>query len=103
MAAVDISPRPGAPLSHYVANKESRFVHFSASQSDQGVLEHIVRNEPANEQIMLTGSTSLISEIRVWHFLCLIRKGTNALSRPKGESRSIFDQILSRSKKWTSI
>jgi predicted O-methyltransferase YrrM len=55
------------------------------------------------EQIMLLGSTRLISEIRVWHFLYLIRKRSNALSRSKGESGSIFDQILSRGKKWSSI
>jgi hypothetical protein len=55
------------------------------------------------EQIMLMGSTSLISEIRVWHFLYLIRKRSDALSGSKGESGSIFDQILSRGKKWSSI
>ena len=167
MAAVDISPRPVAPLSHYVADKEGRFVHFSASQSDQGVLEQIVRNELANEldlvvddashtyeqtkvsfevlfpllqpggiyliedwswahrpeyqapdsrfskgqalsnllfeQIMLMGSTALISEIRVLKFLYLIRKAKDALSRPKSESGSVFDQILSRGKDWSLI
>ena len=142
-------------------------MHFSTSQSDGEVLEHIVRNELANEldlvvddashtyeqtkasfeilfpllqpggiyliedwswahmpryqspdapfskrhalsnllfeQIMLMGSTSLIAEIRVWNFLYLIRKARSACSGSKGESGSIFDQILSRGKKWSLI
>jgi len=55
------------------------------------------------EQIMLMSSTSLISEIRVWHFLYLIRKGSGASSGSKDESGSIFDQIRSRGKKWSLI
>jgi predicted O-methyltransferase YrrM len=55
------------------------------------------------EQIMLMGSTSLIAEIRVWNFLYLIRKARSAFSGSKGESGSIFDQILSRDKKWSLI
>ena len=167
MSAVDIKPQPVAPLSHYVADKEGRFVHFSTSQSDREVLEHIVRNELANEldlvvddashtyeqtkasfevlfpllqpggiyliedwswahrpeyqapdarfskrhalsnllfeQLMLMGSTALISEIRVWKFLYLIHKAKSALSRSKSESGSIFDQILSRGKELSFI
>src|SRR5437899_3086636 len=45
MSAVDISREPVATLCQYVADKEGRFVHFSTSQSDRGVLEHIIRNE----------------------------------------------------------
>lgn len=167
MAAVDISPRPVTPLSYYVADKEDRFVHFSTSQSDPEVLEHIVRNELANEldlvvddashtyeqtkasfeilfpllqpggiyliedwswahhrdyqspdaprferlalsnllfeQIMLMGSTPLISEIRVLKFLYLIHKAKDTLSRSKSEGESIFGQILSRGKDWSLI
>jgi len=163
MSAVDISREPVAALCHYVADKEDRFVHFSTSQSDREVLEHIVRSELANEldlvvddasrtyeqtkasfevlfpllqpggiyliedwswahmpryqsldapfskrhalsnllfeQIMLMGSTSLISEIRVWNFLYLIRKTKSAFSGSTGESGSIFEQILRRGKK----
>lgn len=167
MSAVDISGQPLAPLLQYVADKEGRFVHFSTSQSDRKILEHIVRNELADEldlvvddashtyeqtkasfeilfsllrpggiyliedwswahhpyyqapdapfskhhalsnllfeQLMLMGSTSLISEIRVWKFLYLIRKAKSAYSESKGESESIFDQIQSRGKKWSLI
>ena|GEM_PF-1500770 len=59
------------------------------------------------EQIMLLGSTSLISEIRVWRFLYLIHKTKSAVRRSdipqKVESGSIFDQILSRGRKWDLI
>jgi hypothetical protein len=55
------------------------------------------------EQIMLMGSTSLFSEIRVWKFLYLIRKAKSAFRGPKGESGSVFDQILSRGRKWSLI
>ena len=167
MSAVDIKPKPVAPLLEYVADKEGRFVHFSTSQSDREVLEHIVWNELANEldlvvddashtyeqtkasfeilfpllrpngiyliedwswahhpnyqssnapfskhhalsnllfeQIMLMGSTLLIAEIRVWTFLYLIRKAKTAFSGSKDESGSIFDQVLSRDKKWSLI
>jgi len=167
MSAVDISRDPVEPLRHYVAIKEGRFVHVSTSQSDGEALEHIIRNELANEldlvvddashtydqtkacfeilfpllqpggiyaiedwswahmpqyqspdasfskqhalsnllfeQIMLMGSTSLISEIRVWTFLYLIRKAKRGFSGSKGKSGSIFDQILSRGKKWDLI
>jgi len=167
MSAVDISQQPVAPLLRYLADKEGRFVHFSTSQSDGEVLEHIVRNELANEldlvvddashtyeetkasfeilfpllqpggiylvedwnwahtptyqspdapwskrhalsnllfeQIMLTGSTSLIAEIRVWNFLYLIRKARSAFSGSKAESGSIFDRVLSRNKKCSLI
>jgi predicted O-methyltransferase YrrM len=166
ISAVDIRPQPVALLSQYVADKEGRFVHFSASQTDEKVLEQIVRNELANEldlvvddashtyeetkasfeilfpllqaggiyliedwswahqpeyqtpnarfskrhalsnllveQLMLMGSTALISEIRVWNFLYLIRKAT-AYSGPKSGSGSIFDRILNRGKKWSLI
>jgi hypothetical protein len=55
------------------------------------------------EQIMLLASTYLIAEIRVWHFLYLIRKAKSAVSGSKDESGSIFDQIQSRGKKWSLI
>ena len=171
MSAVDISPRLVAPLLQYVADKEGRFVHFSTSQSDRKILEHIVLNELADEldlvvddashtyeetkasfeilfpllrpggiyliedwswahhpnyqapdapfskghalsnllfeHIMLIGSTALIAEIRVWNFLYLIRKTKTAFPAPdmgqEGESGSVFDQILSRGRKWNLI
>jgi predicted O-methyltransferase YrrM len=59
------------------------------------------------EQIMLLGSTSLISEIRVWSFLYLIRKAKDPLRGTdicqNSEGASIFDQILSRGRKWSPI
>src|SRR6266545_2852743 len=59
------------------------------------------------EQIMLLGSTSVISEIRVWRFLYLIRKAKSAVRRTDVsqnlENGSIFDQILSRGRKWSLI
>ena len=167
MSAVDISEKPVTALGHYIADKEGRFVHFSTSQSDGRILEHIVRNELGNEldlvvddashtyeqtkasfeilfpllqpggiyliedwswahtpqyqapdarfskghalsnllfeQIMLMGSTPMISEIRVWHFLYLLRKAKNVASRSKDETGSIFDQIRSRGRKWSLI
>jgi predicted O-methyltransferase YrrM len=59
------------------------------------------------EQLMLMGSTALIAEIRVWKFLCLIRKAESAVPArdvgQKGESGSIFDQIRNRGREWTLI
>ncbi|HEY7002119.1 MAG TPA: class I SAM-dependent methyltransferase [Candidatus Udaeobacter sp.] len=59
------------------------------------------------EQIMLMGSTLLISEIRVWRFLYFIRKAKHAVRRHDAsgnvESGSIFDQIVSRGKEWRLI
>jgi hypothetical protein len=52
---------------------------------------------------MLMGSKTVIAEIRVWGFLYLIRKAKNARSESKAENGSIFDQILSRGKKWSLI
>jgi cephalosporin hydroxylase len=59
------------------------------------------------EQIMLLGSTLLISEIRVWGFLYLIQKARSAVRGPTAaeneKSGSVFDQILSRGKNWDLI
>jgi predicted O-methyltransferase YrrM len=59
------------------------------------------------EQIMLLGSTLLISEIRVWRFLYLIYKAKGPVRRSDGtqsfESESVFDQILSRDRTWDLI
>jgi len=170
ISAVEISPKPVTPLLRYVADKEGRFVHFSTSQSDRKILEHIVPNELADEldlvvddashiyeqtkasfeilfpllkpggiyaiedwswahspnyqapdapfskrhalsnllfeQLMLMGSTFLISEIRVWKFLYLIHKANTALPAPdegRNESGSIFEQILNRGREWSLI
>ena len=58
MSAVDISEHSVAPLMQYVADKEGRFVHFSTSQSDRKILEHIVRNELANELDLVVDDAS---------------------------------------------
>lgn len=58
MSAVDISGQPVAPLLQYVADKEGRFVHFSTSQSDREILEHIVRNELADEVDLVVDDAS---------------------------------------------
>jgi cephalosporin hydroxylase len=58
MSAVDIRPQPVAPLLQYVADKEGRFVHFSTSQSDRKILEHIVRNELADELDLVVDDAS---------------------------------------------
>ncbi len=59
------------------------------------------------EQLMLMGSTSLISEIRVWKFLYLIRKAKTAVPVPddgqKDKSGSMFEQILNRGREWSLI
>ena len=171
MSAVEISPKPVAPLWDYLSRTENRSVHFRTSQCDGDKLREIVLGELADEldlvvddashtyeetrasfeslfpllspggiyviedwswahhpdyqspdapfstrralsnllfeQIMLMGSTLLISEIRVWRFLYLIQKAKGAApSREishKGESDSIFDHILSRGKQWSLI
>ena len=58
MSAVDIRPQPVGPLLHYVSDKEGRFVHFSTSQSDREVFEHIVRNELADELDLVVDDAS---------------------------------------------
>jgi predicted O-methyltransferase YrrM len=59
------------------------------------------------EQIMLLGSSSVISEIRIWRFLYLIHRSKNAVRTTdmsqKLENGSIFDQILSRGRRWSLI
>ena len=59
------------------------------------------------EQIMLMASTLLIAEIRVWRFLYLIHKAKDPVRRSDGsqsfESESVFDQILSRGRRWDLI
>jgi hypothetical protein len=59
------------------------------------------------EQLMLMGSTFSISEIRVWHFMYFIRKSKSAFPAPEigqeGEGGSVFDQIVSRGRKWNLI
>ena len=84
------------------------WAHHSAYQSPDAPFSS--RRALSNllfEQIMLMGSTLLISEIRVWRFLYLIHKAKGAApSREisqKVESDSIFDHILSRGKQWSLI
>ena len=166
MSAVEISPKPVAPLLDYLSRNENRSVHFDTSQCDGDKLREIVLGELADEldlvvddashtyeetrasfeflfpllspggvyviedwswahhpdyqspdapfsgrpalsnllfeQMMLLGSTRLISEIRVWRFLYLIHKAKGAVRRhdmaQNVESGSVFDQIVSRGK-----
>jgi cephalosporin hydroxylase len=62
MSALDIRAQPVAPLSRYVADKESRFLHFSTSQSNREVLENVVRNELANELDLVVDDASHMYE-----------------------------------------
>ncbi len=59
------------------------------------------------EQIMLLGSTSLISEIRIWKFLYLIHKAKSVVRTTdmsqQVDSGSIFDQILTRGRRLSLI
>ncbi len=171
MSAVEISPKPVAPLLDYLSRTENRSVHFATSQRDGDRLRQIVLGELADEldlvvddashtyeetrasfeflfpllspggiyviedwswahhadyqsadarfsnrralsnllfeQIMLMGSTLLISEIRVLRFLYIIHKAKTAFRRSDlsqtAERGSIFDQILSRGKKWSLV
>jgi predicted O-methyltransferase YrrM len=171
MSAVEISPKPVAPLLQYLSRTENRFVHFATSQRDGETLRQIVVGELADEldlvvddashtyeetktsfeflfpllhpggiyviedwswahhpnyqspdapfseryalsnllfeQIMLLGSTSAISEIRVWRFLYLIHKAKGPVRRTavsqNFESGSVFDQISCRDRTWRLI
>lgn len=171
MSAIEISPKPVAPLLDYLTRTKNRFVHFATSQCDGTKLRQIVAGELADEldlvvddashtyeetrasfeflfpllspggiyiiedwswahhadyqspdapfskrwalsnllfeQIMLMGSTLLISEIRVWRFLYMIQKAKTAVRRSdlsqRVERGSVFDQVLSRGKKWNLI
>jgi predicted O-methyltransferase YrrM len=58
MSAVEIRLQPVAPLLRYVAAMEGRFVHFSTSQSDRGILEQIVRDELADELDLVVDDAS---------------------------------------------
>jgi hypothetical protein len=51
MSAVEISPKPVAPLLHYLSRTENRFVHFGTSQRDGEMLRQIVLGELADEWI----------------------------------------------------
>lgn len=60
------------------------------------------------EQIMLLGSTSSIAEIRILKNLYFIRKSAGSSTvvadgAAQSDEASVFDQILSRDKKWTLI
>jgi spermidine synthase len=49
MSAVEISPKPVAPLLQYLSRTENRFVHFATSQCDDEKLRAIVLDELADE------------------------------------------------------
>jgi predicted O-methyltransferase YrrM len=49
MSAVEISPKPIAPLLQYLSRTENRFVHFATSQCDDEKLREIVLDELADE------------------------------------------------------
>jgi len=92
--------RPGGI---YVIEDWSWAHHPNYQSSDAPFFNRNALSNLLFEQMMLMGSTPLIAEIRVWHFLYLIRKAKSAFSGSQGESGSIFDQILSRGKKWSLI
>jgi predicted O-methyltransferase YrrM len=77
--------------------------HPNYQSSDAPFSKHHALSNLLFEQIMLMGSTLLIAEIRIWRFLYLIRKAKTAFSGSKDKSGSIFDQVLSRGKKWSLI
>ena len=49
MSAVEISPKPVAPLLDYLSRTENRCVHFRTSQCDSDKLRQIVLGELADE------------------------------------------------------
>src|SRR6202035_3463851 len=77
--------------------------HRDYQPSDAPFSERHALSNLLFEQIMLLGSTVLISEIRVWNFLYMIYKPKDAVQRPaicqSVVTQSIFDRILSRGKK----
>jgi predicted O-methyltransferase YrrM len=96
--------RPGGI---YIIEDWSWAHHSNYQSPDAEFSKHHALSNLLFEQIMLLGSTLLISEIRVWRFLYLIQKARSAVrwsdADEKGKSRSVFDQILSRGKNWDLI
>src|SRR5213076_2765820 len=58
MSAVDIRPKPVAPLLDYVSRTENRFVHFATSQCDGEMLRQIVLSELADELDLVVDDAS---------------------------------------------
>src|SRR5437867_13350587 len=58
MSAVEISPKPVAPLLDYVSRTENRFVHFATSQCDGEKLIQIVLGELADELALVVDDAS---------------------------------------------
>jgi predicted O-methyltransferase YrrM len=84
------------------------WAHYPAYQSaDAPFSDRHALSNLLFEQIMLLASAWLISEIRVWAFLYLIHKAKNPVGRidvsQSLESGSVFDQVLSRGRKWDLI
>jgi predicted O-methyltransferase YrrM len=99
------------PLLHpggiYVIEDWSWAHHFNYQSPDAPFSNRYALSNLLFEQIMLLGSTSAISEIRVWRFLYLIHKAKGLVRRTNMSqnfgSGSIFDQILSRGRTWGLI
>ena len=96
-----------SPGGIYVIEDWSWAHHPSYQSPDAALANRYALSNLLFEQIMLLGSTSMISEIRVWKFLYLIHKAKTAVRRSdlsnRVESGSIFDQIVSRGKQWSLI
>jgi predicted O-methyltransferase YrrM len=58
MSAVEISPKPVAPLLEYLSRTENRFVHFATSQRDGEMLRQIVQGELADELDLVVDDAS---------------------------------------------
>lgn len=91
----------------YVIEDWSRAHHPDYQSTDASFSTRRALSNLLFEQIMLMGSTLLISEIRVWRFLYIIHKAKTAVRRSDlsqtVERGSIFDQIVSQGKKLSLI
>ncbi len=58
MSAVEIRPKPVAPLLDYLSRTENRSVHFGTSQCDGDKLRQIVLGELADELDLVVGDAS---------------------------------------------
>ena len=96
-----------SPGGIYVVEDWSWAHHPDYQSPDAPFFERRALSNLLFEQIMLMGSTLLISEIRIRRFLYIIHKEKTAVRRSDlsqtVESGSIFDQILTRDKKVSLI
>jgi predicted O-methyltransferase YrrM len=62
MPAVEISPKPVAPLLQYLSRTEDRFVHLRHRSAISEILRHIVLGELANELDLVVDDASHVHE-----------------------------------------